>query len=296
MIDILDLLPENNLEKEYLGNIALFLREKLFEGYYTGVYPRISQIVLKNFGDDFSYEEDSLVLMNADEQYRIPSEYNNPNVKFVFKQYSFHNCNKMLGIPLGCPSDIDFSKNKKYEEKNIDVSFIGQIGGRNEVLQLVNNLTSYKVKSFLAFTNGFNNGLNKKLYSEILMDSKIIVCPRGASSYESFRLYEAAKSGAIVLCVPQPNNWIYANHPFVVYHNFEELLSKILFILEQSEVFQAELSYKCWKYYEDNWEPEMVGQKILNFIIESKYLTKEQPVLQTIKPNFLNRISNFFIK
>jgi hypothetical protein len=277
MIEIVDRLPANNLEKRYFNEIAFNIKDKLLDVNLESVYPKISQIVLKNFGDEFDYKMDSLVIMNADEQYRVPSEYFNPNVKFIFKQYSMHNCNKMLGIPLGCPSDFDATKRKRFDSKKIDLSFVGQLGNREDVYQLVKKLSFLNINSFIGFTKGFNSGLNKDLYYEILMDSKIVICPKGASSFESFRVYEAAYSGSIVLCAPQPDNWIYSRNPFIEYKNFDDLILKISYILNKSEDEKKSLANRCLSFYLDNWDPGIVSQKILNFIIESKYLEKDSP-------------------
>jgi hypothetical protein len=291
MIEIVDRLPDNNLEKKYFNDIALVIKDRLLDLNMNSVYPEISEIVLKNFGEDIDYKENSLVLMNADEQYRIPSEYYNPNVKFIFKQYSYHNCNKMLGIPLGCPSDFGVKRRKEFQSRKIDFSFVGQIGNRDDVYQLVKKISNFKANSFIGFTKGFNSGLNKDIYYEILHDSKIVICPRGASSFESFRLYEAAYSGAIVLCAPQPKNWIYLNNPFTEYKDLDDLILKLSFILEKNEYEKAILANKCLSFYEENWKANMVSQKILNFLIESKYLKKDPPLQKT---NFFQSKIQYF--
>jgi hypothetical protein len=293
MIDIIDNLPKNNLEKKYFNQIANYLKNSLEDQKFKNIYPNISSIILKNFDDVIDYKKNSLVLMNADEKYRVPLEYYDPNVKFIFKQYCLHYCSKMMPLPLGSPSNLEPKENIPYLNRDIDITFVGQIGDREDIYQLVKLITPYKIKSFIAFTNGFNNGLNEDEYSKILMKSKILVCPKGAASFESFRLYEAAKNGSIVLCVPQPNNWLYKNHPFIVYKDTKELLAKILDILNEKEQFQLDLANKCRKYYEDNWEPEIVSHKILNFIIENKYNLNNTIPTEERKMNFLKTLKNF---
>ena len=52
-------------------------------------------------------------------------------------------------------------------------------------------------------------GLDADAYSEKLHDAKVVVCPAGNVSMETFRHYEAMRSGAVVVSPKLPNTKIY---------------------------------------------------------------------------------------
>jgi hypothetical protein len=98
-----DFLPENNLEKKYFGEIV--------ENINSDV-----TIISKNFGDHRSgVEGEKIILMNADESYRIPFEVFDPSVKMIFKQYCYETQHeKLFPIPLGPSKDLYLTENTMF--------------------------------------------------------------------------------------------------------------------------------------------------------------------------------------
>jgi len=202
MGDYIDLIPENNFEKSLFSEIS----QNLADSPYT--------IIAKNFGDPMpEIEGDKIILMNADEQYRTPEEVKDPSVKMIFKQYcpDYQQNSKLRPIPLGPSKDIKVESKTNLKDRKLDVAFLGQIAyNRLDIPKLANELDNSSLKSFFWFYQGFNNGLSKFDYSEIMSNAKIAICPHGTASPETFRFFESMEFGCVPLMnYDLPDFWFY---------------------------------------------------------------------------------------
>ena len=77
------------------------------------------------------------------------------------------------------------------------------------------DITGDKYKYFVKFTDGFSQGLDTDEYFELLNNSKLCLCPQGAHSPETFRLFEALSVGTIPIVDKLPKLWYYENCPFL---------------------------------------------------------------------------------
>ena len=83
--------------------------------------------------------------------------------------------------------------------------------------------------NYIKFTNGFNGeggGLNYNEYFRLLNNSKVILCPRGYISPETFRHYEAIKSGSVVISEKLPKTYFYKNAPYIEINNWKDGIAK----------------------------------------------------------------------
>lgn len=231
MSNYIDCLPENNLEKKYFSEIAQNVTHNI-------------NIVAKNFDDDMpSVSGDKIILMNADESYRVPTEVDDPSVKMIFKQYcpqEYHE--KLRPIPLGPSKDLVPSITP-INERKYDVSFVGQVAGnRYDIYQQIPYfLNDPSINCFFGFYSGFNRGMSTKCYSEILSNTKVAICPHGTSSPETFRFFEAMSLSCVVIAPAMPDNWIYAQSPHQIieghiYQNIKEVLEKDLSSMANSSL------------------------------------------------------------
>ena len=242
-----DLLPDNNLEKKYFRAIADDLSNLT--------------IVSKNFGDPLpDIDGEKIILMNADEAYRIPDEVNDPSVKMIFKQYCRERQHqKLRPIPLG-PSGKLLTETKPIEDRKYDVTFVGQIAPNRANLynSIPNFLSDDSINCFFGFYKGFNRGISATCYSEILSETKIAVCPHGTSSPETFRFFESMALLCVVIAPPMPDNWIYRSSPHIemsddIYRDVKNVLNQDI----------ESLSRFSENYYSLFVEPDMVASNIL---------------------------------
>jgi hypothetical protein len=63
-------------------------------------------------------------------------------------------------------------------------------------------------------------------YSRSLMNAKVVLCPRGNFD-ETFRFFEAARSGCVIITEPLPDRWYYENVPAIRIRGWSELLAKL---------------------------------------------------------------------
>lgn len=124
-------------------------------------------------------------------------------------------------LPLGFPSyDAIPQTVPAVEERPVDVTFRGSVGGgrrygpktisRRRMISAVQGLPKDVVVD-LRQTRSFEEScsLGSSSYVNALLESKICLAPRGRS-LETFRVFEAAASGCVLITEPLPPAWFYA--------------------------------------------------------------------------------------
>ena len=114
--------------------------------------------------------------------------------------------------------------NKKHVPREIlpvinrpfDVFFSGHMASKLRhsylscVIDFFNNLkTKDRPNLDINITRGFNVGMSGEDYSKGMHRAKIAVCPAGNASMETFRHYEAMRSGTIIVSPKLPETKIY---------------------------------------------------------------------------------------
>lgn len=82
-------------------------------------------------------------------------------------------------------------------------------------------------RSYIRFTDGFMAGLDAAAYAAMLTQSKIVLCPRGFSSTETFRHVEAMRAGAIVASEPLPDTHLYRGAPLIEVRDWRPGLAQV---------------------------------------------------------------------
>jgi len=79
--------------------------------------------------------------------------------------------------------------------RQYDWSFAGQVTHqrREQCVEVLRTLPHGK----LVVTSGFSEGLDRETYADLLQSSKVIPCPSGPITVDSFRFCEALESGAV---------------------------------------------------------------------------------------------------
>ena len=140
---------------------------------------------------------------------------------------------KIYSIPIGFANAMSILV-KPIQERRWDVSFAGSVSHR---AGFVRNILDAKKRSRTWMLRELKSlkSNNKSLaicdkqtpcfgavesgqvaeYKELLAETKIALVPRG-TSLETFRHFEAAQAGCIVLTDGIPNTWYFDKHPFLV--------------------------------------------------------------------------------
>lgn len=129
-----------------------------------------------------------VVIISSDEEGKFPVEQlRHSNIK-VYTQYNDRGDRQ---IPIGTPPTPP-----KKLNKTIKYAYMGQVNtqDRKQVVEIMKTLPD----SYLLETEGFSQGLEREDYNTVLGSTRIIPCPGGHVSPDSFRLYEALEAG----CTP----------------------------------------------------------------------------------------------
>lgn len=97
-------------------------------------------------------------------------------------------------LPLGYPSDTNYSE-YKTSDKVYDWMFAGQVthSRRKSCVRELKKLDN----GFLLETQGFGQGLDHFDYIKKMAQSKVIPCPGGPETPDTYRVYEALELGSI---------------------------------------------------------------------------------------------------
>lgn len=222
MAELVNAHKEFHLGNKFTLNVANTLCELL---------PNIYRVIVKyDLQDTPVFNDDllNIVIATSREIHAMPSDFFREDVHAIFQNYfmldrwenPIHN---PLVYPIPIGTFVDFDNDlyiKPMPERKYDFTFIGQIphtgtrdGFKRNLDALIKN-TGSKYKYFIQYTSGFNSGLSHDEYLELLNDSKIVLCPQGAYSLETFRFFEAIKMGAFPMVENLPRLWYYESAPF----------------------------------------------------------------------------------
>ncbi len=101
---------------------------------------------------------------------------------------------------------------------------------------------------------------NREEYLNLLKRSKIVLCPRGDIS-ETYRFFEAAACGCVIVCEPLPAAWYYEGQPAVILDDWRKL-DAVLDELLSNEAKLAEIAQRTVEYWRDRVSEAAVARYI----------------------------------
>lgn len=156
------------------------------------------------------------VIITSDEENKFPlHEIKHPNMT-LYATYPQENVvNGVRYLPIGYPPHIEL-KSEIAPEKTLDMFYAGQVNHKDRE-EMIEKIKGMEVWGEIHPTAGFSQGLNRKEYIEKMSQAKVVPCPKGNISPDSFRLYEALECGAIPVA-QYPDFWykIFKDYPFPV--------------------------------------------------------------------------------
>ena len=213
-----------------------------------------------------------IFISTSDETHQVPECIDDPRVKYVFKQYhpmtNIQDVNTVVyhrqvhGIPL-CHLNGVVNTNTPIENREYDWCWMGQfdpyrrVDFKMAVDRLCNN-TAYKFKC--DWYTGWNNGVSKEEYSEILNNTKIALVPCGSASYETFRFFEAMMCGCVVIGVDLPRVAFYNEAPYVKISNWSDIEAVIGHTM--SNINMDDASKKAYAWYDKYCSPRGLADYI----------------------------------
>ncbi len=99
--------------------------------------------------------------------------------------------------------------------------------------------------------------LSQDVYSEVLMDTRLCLAPRGTSA-ETYRYFEGLRFGCVVLAEPQPKRWFYEGAPVVEISDWSRLPEVAQDLLSDTDRMHR-LHLDALDWWENQCSEEAVG-------------------------------------
>lgn len=208
-----DIMPLNYVERDYCQEIFRYL-SPFFDDNVV--------LFARGYHQTSMHQHDKKfisILVSAEGHDFIPMEQKHPNCLGVFMHYypkddvinrydpdHFLSIKKLYPLPLGTAFPFQGDNSVPINSRSINVAFIGQLDHRRlDFHKSVTALSEKMEASVFRFYDGWNNGLGSEKYSEIMSNTKIALVPCGSASLDTFRYYEAAKCGCVIISDKQNN-------------------------------------------------------------------------------------------
>lgn len=198
----------------------------------------------------------------------------------VFKAYLLpeQEIGNVHSFPLGHNKKHISLENKPIADRPVDVFFSGHMASTNRqkylqpVIKFFSDMSQDQRPNLdINITTGFNRGYSGEEYSRRLHDAKIVVCPAGNVSMETFRHYEALRSGAVIVSPKLPETAIYKNCYIKQVEDWDnECGDVIMDLLKDLDMLQL-VQDKQNKDYESRYSPKAVAKYIEEQVIEDTY-------------------------
>lgn len=187
-------------------------------------------------------------------------------------------------FPIGPSRTFDYRNASSLylapSERTTDVSYVGGIGATRKIgpVRIPQNAKSASrlalVQAFRTFKSQhpehpcyLGTGmecdsplLNQDQYFDLVRTSKIFLAPRG-NYPETFRLFEAASLGTIVITDPLPNTHFFKDHPFIELNSWSKLESTLESLLKSDETLNR-LSEQTLHYWNHRVSPEAMSKNL----------------------------------
>jgi hypothetical protein len=114
---------------------------------------------------------------------------------------------------------------------------------------------------------GCGGMLSETQYATVIANTKISLCPRG-NFPETFRIYESARIGSVIITDILEREWYFKNHPFIEIADWRRVGSVISELLNDEERLE-QLGIQSRSWWQDIASPVAVGGFISRVILKS---------------------------
>ena len=220
---------ENFCEWKYLQKVIKHLEPNLSDDYVLHV-ACFSQECKHNKNIKLVEGKKNIIIGTSDEYMEDVYAPYIEKATAIFKQYLLpeQETGNVYSFPLGYNQKHTLHENNPITERSIDVFFSGHMHSNNRYESMTPVISYFKnipknmrPKLDINISRGFNTGLAGKEYSQRLHNSKIAICPHGNVSVETFRHYEAMRSGCVVVSPKLPAVEIYKDSNVVQVDNWQ---------------------------------------------------------------------------
>jgi hypothetical protein len=292
--------PFNNLiQKDFLLNLFDALSyelKEIFNDYFFYIFSthdisRLPAIINQ------SLDVNKLILFYISEETGFVPEHLRPYFKAIFKTHiAYEPGGNIHSLTLGYIDEVIFSTDNlpAIEDRKINIFFSGNLQKnrsdlyrqfsilrfiplpilvnlirgplRNIFLKLFGSDFSSETKKIkVKFTDGFMKGYSKNEYKDYLLQTKILLCPKGFQMTETFRLFEGLNAGCIVISEKLPEVDIYRDVPVIQIDSWEKGLETAEELLS-NPLLLRKIQYDGIVWWKDNCTYSAVAKRIAGII------------------------------
>jgi hypothetical protein len=244
--------------------------------YYTKIAEQLSSVadnalfIRHGHSPSNPIPNKTIAFVSSDETYSLPTKelLNNDNIIMILKNYHpFTETHpKVREIPLGYVDGFCGNNKVDIRDRDVDYCFVGAWNKNREGL-----LKSFSDRQEDGLQKVFHMnrswcgqtdvGLSIEEYSGLLSNTKISLCPPGYERNESFRIFESAMCGNIIVCEKPCPYWYYEYFPYIEIDEWDDL-SVIDRILSIPEDELQEMSNQTRNWYDNFIRPEVIANYI----------------------------------
>lgn len=269
--------PEDYVERKYCVGIYRELTKTLDDSYTLFVRSWSQKLDFPNHDKFIS------IVTSAEGHEYIPYEQEFNNCYGVFMHYypkvsrdkvyssrGFHKLEKVYPLPLGTTDFFTGTEEIPINKRLINVSFVGQLDPyrRLDFYHAIGKQAQQIEDSVFHFYEGWNNGIGNK-YSEIMSNTKIALVPCGSASLDTFRYYEAAKCGCVIITQQQNDYDFLQDAPHIRINNWDNIAIMIQSLLSGPSHLNH-ISKNTYNFWKRKLSPEGAAKYILEKINERK--------------------------
>tara|TARA_R110000737_G_scaffold74529_2_gene103628 strand:- start:2271 stop:3101 length:831 start_codon:yes stop_codon:yes gene_type:complete len=237
-------------------------------------------IVFMKWDQDIPKTKNKCILfVTSDEHHKYHEKFtNHPNVILTFRNYLPEQHHpKVKALPLGYLQGFEH-EDINFNDRKYDYSFSGTLpdapcdATRHALKFSLERLDTLEqqYEKFVLFYEGWAKGLTMPEYADVMYNSRVALCPKGYTSSETFRYFEAARAGCVIISEPKPDVWFYKDAPHIEIKDWLNLPSVLRSILKDKDLLNHhhELTKKWW---EEKCSPESVGAYITRELNKLKF-------------------------
>lgn len=268
-------------EKDYFNNVFKILEKHLDDNFVITVDPLTAENPKRGTLEPVPGRINILLGMWDEYDSKFHRELYD-KYDFIFNQYIIgeeeREYDHLFSLPLGYNGNI-IEENEHIQplvsvsERPVDLFFSGHMSSKQRYESMINNITyfqenkTYEKHNFdFNVTTGFMRGFKGKEYYKKLYNSKVVFCPPGNISNETYRFYEAMMCGCVIISPTLPDTEIYRDVPVIQVEDFNNNAAKVASDLLEDKVSLTYLQNKNIEFWKTRYSYNSVADYILTKI------------------------------
>ncbi|MBY0226960.1 MAG: hypothetical protein K2Q28_14245 [Hyphomicrobium sp.] len=280
------------VETQYFVDFLSELERSLEHKFASYAFFVLSSQALAVDPHSLKHEHPRKVLFHiSDENGVVPTQWQN-DYHAIFKSYIKQDrpAQNIFSFPVGCVNGVIFETPKSVAERPFNVFYSGNLNAnRLSLYTALHPRLRYRAKqaaaeevrrtistlprvfdqtwadSYIRFTDGFLRGLSRAEYGRRLLDSRIVLCPMGFRSPETFRHMEALRAGAVLVSEYLPNTRLYRDSPILTIKDWRVAIDTVTNLIKDQDRL-AELQLRSLQWWDEVCSPKATARYVADIL------------------------------